>query len=76
MGYSNISDYGVIGNLETVALVGQAGSIDWYCHPYLDSPSVFAAILDDERGGRWSIAPAAPYQSRQRYFEHTNILIT
>ena len=74
--YSNISDYGVIGNLETVALVGKDGSIDWYCYPYLDSPSVFGAILDDERGGRWSIAPVAPHKSRQRYFEHTNILIT
>ncbi len=76
MGYSSISDYGVIGDLETVALVSKDGSIDWYCHPYLDAPSVFGAILDDERGGRFSIAPAGPFQSGQRYLEHTNILIT
>ena len=52
-----IADYGVIGDLHTAALVGRNGSIDWCCVPRFDSPSVFAALLDPERGGRWQIAP-------------------
>lgn len=51
MAYQPIENYGVIGDLHTVALVGVNGSIDWLCFPYFDSPSVFAAILDDARGG-------------------------
>ena len=55
MSYLRIEDHGVIGNLHTVALVGIDGTIDWCCLPAFDSPSVFAAILDDEIGGRFSI---------------------
>ena len=55
--YAPIENYGVIGNMRTAALVGKHGSIDWYCFPHFDSPSVFAAILDDEQGGRFEIAP-------------------
>ena len=51
MGYKPIESYGVIGDLHTVALVGIDGSIDWCCLPHFDSPSVFAAILDDQKGG-------------------------
>jgi GH15 family glucan-1,4-alpha-glucosidase len=57
MAYQPIENYGIIGDLHTVALVGMNGSIDWFCFPYFDSPSVFAAILDEKRGGRFVIAP-------------------
>jgi len=51
MTYNPISDYGIIGNMSSAALVSINGSIDWYCLPRFDSPAVFAAILDDEKGG-------------------------
>ena len=60
MAYLPIEDYGIIGNLQTVALVGMNGSIDWFCFPHFDSPSVFAAILDERKGGYFRISPAAP----------------
>ena len=56
MSYQPIENYGIIGNMRTVALVGMNGSIDWYCYPHFDSPSVFGAILDDKKGGRFQIA--------------------
>ena len=59
MPYLPIEDYGIIGNLRTVALVGMNGSIDWYCSPNFDSPSIFGALLDDNKGGRFQIAPIA-----------------
>ena len=55
--YKPIENYGVIGDLHTVALVGMDGSIDWCCLPHFDSPSIFAAILDDQKGGFFKIAP-------------------
>ncbi|HEX4537007.1 MAG TPA: glycoside hydrolase family 15 protein, partial [Candidatus Acidoferrum sp.] len=77
MGYQPIENYGIIGNMRTVALVGMNGSIDWYCSPNFDSPSVFGAILDDEKGGRFKIAPLAEdLKSRQFYWPSTNILVT
>lgn len=75
-GYKDIEDYGIIGNLETCALVGDDGSIDWLCLPYLESPSVFAAILDNERGGHFAIQPVSKFHSFQAYIRHTNILRT
>jgi GH15 family glucan-1,4-alpha-glucosidase len=59
MSYQPIENYGIIGNMRTVALVGMNGSIDWYCYPYFDSPSIFGAILDDNEGGRFQICPVA-----------------
>ena len=53
MAYQPIQNYGIIGNMRTAALVSIKGSIDWFCVPHFDSPSVFAAILDDEKGGRF-----------------------
>ena len=75
--YQPIENYGVIGNMRTAALVGMNGSIDWLCLPYFDSPSVFAAILDDRKGGRFRIAPVVDNLRRKQYYwPGTNILIT
>jgi GH15 family glucan-1,4-alpha-glucosidase len=75
--YQPIQDYGIIGDMHSAALVGTNGSIDWLCFPHFDSPSVFAAILDDEKGGRFKIAPASEGAARkQLYWPDTNVLIT
>src|SRR5262249_12897958 len=77
MPYLPISDYGIIGNMRTAALVGMNGSIDWYCSPNFDSPSIFGAILDDNKGGRFQIHPIAEQvRHKQFYWPSTNILIT
>jgi GH15 family glucan-1,4-alpha-glucosidase len=77
MSYLPIEDYGIIGNMRTVALVGMNGSIDWHCSPNFDSPSVFGAILDDAKGGRFQIAPVAEaIRHKQFYWPSTNILVT
>jgi GH15 family glucan-1,4-alpha-glucosidase len=75
-GYRPISEYGIIGNLRTVALVSRNGSIDWCCLPRMDSPSVFAAILDSCRGGCFRISPAGGGTGVQEYLEKTNVLRT
>src|SRR4051812_22088728 len=74
--YQPIENYGVIGDLHTVALVGLNGSIDWCCLPHFDSPSVFGAILDKNKGGRWQITTQQPAVHKQLYFPDTNVLIT
>jgi len=75
--YLPIERYGLIGNMRTAALVGVNGSIDWYCYPNFDSPSVFAAILDDEKGGRFRIAPRREgVRTNQFYWPGTNVLVT
>jgi len=71
-----IQDYGLIGDLRTAALVGRNGSIDWFCAPHFDSASLFAGLLDAERGGSWRIAPAGPATAEQRYRPGTNVLVT
>jgi len=71
-----ISDYGLIGDMRTAALVGLDGAIDWCCLPRFDSGSVFAALLDADRGGTWSIHPEGRWTSSQRYLPRTNILET
>ena len=76
MAYKLISDYGLIGNMHSCALVNQDGSIDWCCLPRFDSPSTFAAILDDEKGGSFSIRPQGQFTSHQTYIPNTNVLKT
>ena len=76
MAYKSIESYGIIGDLHSVALVGNDGSIDWCCLPNFDSPSVFAAILDERKGGFFKIAVQHESSRRQLYLPETNILIT
>ena len=75
--YLPIAEHGVIGDLHTVALIDTDGTIDWYCCPRFDSPSVFGAILDKKRGGYYRIAPATGHWTpKQLYLPDTNVLIT
>ncbi|MFB7781225.1 glycoside hydrolase family 15 protein [Streptomyces vinaceus] len=74
--YLPISEHGLIGDLRTVALVGTNGTIDWYCCPRFDAPSVFGSILDADKGGAWELAADVPTRTRQFYFPDTNVLIT
>ncbi|HVZ79117.1 MAG TPA: glycoside hydrolase family 15 protein [Gemmatimonadaceae bacterium] len=75
-----IGDHGVIGDLHTAALVARDGTVDWWCAPRFDAPSVFASLLDAERGGGWRIAPAdvdtGAWSTAQRYIPGTNVLVT
>ena len=75
--YQPIENHGIIGDLSTAALVGMEGSIDFMCFPAFDSPTVFAALLDQKRGGYFKIAPFfGQFKQRQFYLPDTNILIT
>src|SRR5213596_3312910 len=75
--YNPIGEYGVIGDLYSAALVSMDGSIDFLCLPHFDSPSVFAALVDAERGGRFQIAPLLECATRkQLYLPDTNVLLT
>ena len=76
MAYQPIENYGIIGNMHTVAMVGMNGSIDWFCFPHFDSPSVFGAILDDKKAGRFQISPIESVNTKQLYWPGTNVLIT
>jgi GH15 family glucan-1,4-alpha-glucosidase len=76
MPYLPIPDHGLIGDLHTAALVGNDGRLVWLPWPNFSAPSLFTAILDDERGGAWSLAPTDVTRSTQRYDGDTAILIT
>jgi GH15 family glucan-1,4-alpha-glucosidase len=77
MSYPSIADHGLIGDLQTAALVATDGTIDWFCCPRFDSPSVFASLLDDRRGGRFALAPVTPARTtKQMYMPDTAILVT
>ncbi|HEX9048676.1 MAG TPA: glycoside hydrolase family 15 protein [Verrucomicrobiae bacterium] len=77
MSYQPIENYGVIGDLNTAALVSMDGSVDFMCFPRFDSPTIFGALLDAQRGGNFQIAPVSQeFKHRQRYFPDTNILLT
>jgi Domain of unknown function (DUF5911) len=76
-GYQPIENYGIVGDLHTTALVGMDGSIDWLCLPHHDSPSVFAAILDSAKGGRFKLSPVGDEATtKQLYWPDTNVLVT
>jgi GH15 family glucan-1,4-alpha-glucosidase len=76
-GYLPIADHGMIGNHHTIALVGVDGTIDWFCCPRFDSPSVFAALLDKDKGGYFRICSCdGDARWKQFYFPDTNVLIT
>jgi|HubBroStandDraft_1064217.scaffolds.fasta_scaffold06226_6 GH15 family glucan-1,4-alpha-glucosidase len=75
--YPNISDHGLIGDLQTAALVTTDGTVDWFCCPRFDSPSVFASLLDADKGGYFRITPDRDdYVSKQLYFPDNAMLIT
>lgn len=74
--YTPIEGYGLIGNLETCALVAPNGSIDWLPFPHVESASMFGAILDPDRGGRFRIGPTEAFEASHRYVERTNVLET
>ncbi len=75
--YNPIENHGVIGDLHTVALVAMDGSIDFMCYPHFDSPSIFAALLDDAKGGCFRLAPTfEDVRHRQLYMPDSNILLT
>jgi GH15 family glucan-1,4-alpha-glucosidase len=76
MAQRSIESCGVIGDLHTVALVAMDGTIDWCCLPQFDSPSVFAALLDENKGGHFKLAPEQAGTNRQMYMPETNVLLT
>lgn len=77
MSYPDIADHGLIGDMQSSALVSTHGTVDWFCVPRVDSPSVFAALLDENRGGRFALAPTESATTvKQMYLPDTAILVT
>ncbi|PPL19738.1 glycoside hydrolase family 15 protein [Microterricola pindariensis] len=75
--YPSIADHGLIGDLQTTALIATDGTIDWFCSPRFDSPSIFASLLDHSRGGHFSAHPHdAVFETKQLYIPDTAVLVT
>src|SRR5918996_127651 len=70
-----IEDYALLGDLQTAALVGRDGSIDWCCFPRFDSGACFAALLGDAEHGRWRLAPAGEIRRSQRRYRHDTLIL-
>ena len=70
---AEIRDYAAVGDCRSAALVSRYGSLDWLCWPRFDSPSIFAAILDKDKGGYWSISPAGRSQFERAYIRDSNV---
>ena len=75
-GYPPIEDHAIIGDLRTVALVSTQGTVDWYCPARFDAPSLFASLLDAEKGGYFSLSCRTTTRTKQLYLPDTNILMT
>ncbi len=73
---AKIQDYAIIGDCRAAALISKTGCIDWLCWPGFDSPSIFAAILDPDKGGYWSIRPVEPFHCQRAYIRDSNVLET
>ena len=74
--YSPIECHGIVGNLETCALISDTGAVDWCCVPHLESQSIFSSLIDDNGGGHFAISPTEEFESIQRYRDRTNVLET